>query len=80
MCSPAVVAGGQGTPKCLVVKVDPDSPERTARHWLQKLKMGHAAWPVATASDEAPFDSCWDWMQIAECYADILASMCRAAA
>ncbi len=78
MCSPAVVAGGPGTPKCLVVKVDPDSPDRTARHWLQKLKAGHSAWPET--SEKTPFDNCWDWLQIADSYSDILSKMCRVAA
>ncbi len=76
MCSPGVVAGGQSMPKCLVINVDPGSPSRTARAWLQKLKAGHAAWPEA---GEGPFDSCWDWPQIADCYTDILATICRAA-
>lgn len=78
MCGPAVVSGLSGASRCLVVKIDPKSPERTAQLWVQKLKAGKDVWPVESEND-APFDSFWDWLQVAAHYTDIFQNISRVA-
>lgn len=81
MCSPAAISGSPGAPRCLVAKIDPASPELTATHWAQKLKAGKDVWPTAAdAGNGAPFDSSWDWLQVAAHYTEILNTLCRSAA
>jgi glycosyltransferase involved in cell wall biosynthesis len=75
MCGPAVVSGNPGAARCLVVNTD-ISPERTAKHWVQKLKAGKDVWPVVS-DGETPFDSSWDWQQVAAHYIEILQTICQ---
>jgi glycosyltransferase involved in cell wall biosynthesis len=78
MCAPAVVAGHAVAARCLVVNTNPASPEETAKHWVQKLKAGKDAWPAQPNAD-VPFDTSWDWLQVAAHYTEILQELSRAA-
>jgi hypothetical protein len=81
MCTPESMAALPGAPRCLVLKADAYSPERTARQWAQKLKAGKDVWPAADDSAaDVPFDFAWDWLQVAAHYTEILEALCRSAA